>query len=102
MARGIAGGVNVLSICWALARDENGRRRIAGEGEMRHARGLRVERSRPELLSRGVVCRLPVAEVPFAGNDRREAVVTMGVRRDARMRRDLQFDGIRASLGGIA
>src|SRR4051812_37262819 len=72
------------------------------EGEVRNAAGLGVEAACRQWLDRRVGNLAAVTEVPGAGDHRGEAVVAVGVRCDRGVRRHVNFEHIRAGLGGVA
>jgi len=79
----------------ALTGDEDDRRKIAGEGEMRLTRRFGVETARAERPGRGLYGLLTVSEMPFAGDDQRGPVVAMAVCGDSSMCGDADLERVR-------
>ena len=94
--------VHKVRIARARSGYENCSGLVTREGEVGRVSRFCIERALREHARMSVVGLASISKVPFARDHRCKPIIAMGVRRDVSMRRYLELDGIRASLGRIA
>jgi hypothetical protein len=98
------GWVILFEVRIARARSgyENCRGLVTREGEVGRVSGFCIERALRKHARLSVVGLAAISKVPLARDNHRKPIIAVGVRRDVSMRRYLELDGVRASLGRIA
>jgi len=75
---------------------------VAREGEVGRISRFCIERALREHARMSVVGLASISKVPLARDHRCKPIIAVGVRRDVSMRRYLELNRVRASLGRIA
>jgi hypothetical protein len=98
------GWVILFEVRIARARSgyENCRGLVTREGEVGRVSWFCIERALRKHARLSVVGLAAISKVPLARDNHRKPIIAVGVRRDVSMRRYLELDGVRASLGRIA
>src|SRR5882724_10567489 len=81
---------------------ENSRGLVTREGEVGRVSGFCIERALCKHARLSVVGLAAISKVPFARDNHCKPIIAVGMRRDVSMRRYLELDGVRATLGRIA
>src|SRR5882724_7544856 len=81
---------------------ENCRGLVTCEGEVGRVSGFCIERALRQHTRLSVVGLAAISKVPLARDNHCKPIIAVGVRCDVSVRRYLELDGIRASLGRIA